>query len=66
MVALTRAVRRVLDAPGYKRLEMCVDAEHPAAIRWAELLGFERETPKPMRAFTPAGRAAYLYGRVRE
>lgn len=66
MVALTRAVRRVLDASGCKRLEMCVDAEHPAAIRWAELLGFELETPKPMRAFTPAGRAAYLYGRVRE
>lgn len=66
MVALTRAVRRVLDAPGYRRLEMCVDAEHPAAARWAVLLGFELETPKPMRSFTPAGRAAYLYGRVRE
>lgn len=66
MVALTRAVRRVLNAPNYRRLEMCVDAEHPAAARWAVLLGFELETPKPMRAFTPAGRAAYLYGRVRE
>lgn len=66
MVALTRVVRRVLDASGCKRLEMCVDAEHPAAARWAVLLGFELETPKPMRAFTPAGRAAYLYGRVRE
>lgn len=66
MVALTRLVRCVLDAPNFKRLEMCVDAEHDAAGRWARLLGFELETPKPMRAFTPAGRAAYLYGRVKE
>lgn len=66
MVGLTRAVRRVLEAPAYRRLEMCVDAEHEAAARWARLLGFDLETPKPMRAFTPAGRAAYLYGRVRE
>lgn len=66
MVALTRAVRRVLDAGGYKRLEMCVDAEHAAGCRWARMLGFELETPAPMRAFTPTGRAAYLYGRVRE
>lgn len=64
MVSLTRAVRRYLDGLKYRRLEMYVDAQFSAGCRWAGLLGFERETPKPMRSFTPNGNAAYLYGRI--
>jgi hypothetical protein len=65
MLALTRVIRSRLDGLGYRRLEMTVDASFSAAVRWARMLGFECETPVPMRAFTPAGHACYLFSRVR-
>jgi hypothetical protein len=65
-VRITREVRRFLDGCGFARVEAAVDAFFPAAIRWAELLGFERETPEPMRAYGLNRRPAYLYARVRE
>lgn len=64
MLALTRAIRAGLDGLGFRRLEMTVDADFPAGIRWARMLGFHCETPEPMRAFTPAGRDCYLFARV--
>lgn len=66
MLALTRAMRRMMDELPYHRLEMYVDAGSATAQRWAEMLGFHNETPTPMRSFLPDRRAAYLYGRVRE
>lgn len=65
MIAVTRAIRFFLGTVPFRRVEMAVDAEFPAAIRWAEMLGFERETPEPMRAYTPDGRACYQYARVK-
>jgi len=44
-VRITREVRRYLDTCGYERIEAAVDAMFPQAIRWIEMLGFERETP---------------------
>jgi hypothetical protein len=64
MLALTRAIRSRLDGLGFTRLEMAVDADFPAGIRWARMLGFECETPEPMRAYSPSGRAAYLFARI--
>lgn len=64
MVGLTRVVRKYVEDSGFKRVEMYVDPEHPAASRWARLLGFDLETPEPMRHFSPAGRSAYLFGRI--
>jgi hypothetical protein len=64
LVRITREVRRFLASCGYARVEAAVDALFPAAIRWIEMLGFERETPEPMRNFAPSGRPAYLYARL--
>lgn len=65
MLSLTRAVRALIDAQPFARVEMFVDARSAAAQRWASLLGFRNETPVPMRAFLPDGGAAYLYARTR-
>lgn len=65
MVSVTRAIRFFLATVPYRRVEMAVDAEFPAAIRWAEMLGFKRETPEPMPAYLPNGRACYQYARVK-
>jgi hypothetical protein len=65
MVALTRAMRRFLNALDYARIEMYVDTQFGAGCRLAELLGFENETPKGMRGFLPNGNSAFMYGRAR-
>jgi hypothetical protein len=66
LLAITRAVRAKLMAVPFKRIEMAVDADFENARRWARMLGFVQETPKPMRAYTPDGRAAYLYALVKD
>lgn len=64
MLPLTRAVRFYLDGCGYRRIEACIDIDHDQGHRWARLLGFECETPAPMKGFYPNGRPAYLYART--
>lgn len=60
---VSRAVRKALGMAQYRRIEMQVDADHPQAIRWAQMLGFEVESK--MRAFLPDGRDAYMFVRIR-
>lgn len=62
MLGITRAVRRWLRFHNAGRIETAVDCDFPAAIRWVEMLGFEREGR--MRAFTPDRRDCYLYAQV--
>ena len=62
--AITRAIRRQLEALPLRRIEMAVDAQFPEAVRWAYMLGFECETPEPMRNYLPNGGACYLFARV--
>ncbi len=59
-----RTVLRQLDARKTRRTEMSVDVVHAAGQRWAELLGFKKEGL--MRRFSPDGRDAYLYAKVRD
>lgn len=61
-VAITKAVRRMLDIAHFHRIEMQVNCEFPQAIRWAQMLGFEVESK--MRLFTPDGRDAFMYVRL--
>lgn len=63
-VRVTRAVKNWLDECDFERIEAHADALFPASHRWLEMLGFERETPEPMRRFSPEGRPAYLYARI--
>lgn len=65
-VRITREVRRALEACEFRRIEITVDAHFAAAVRWAEVLGFRRETPEPMAAYCPNGSPAYLYALVKD
>ena len=58
MLGMTRAIRRWLRFHNTGRIETAIDCEFPAAIRWIELLGFEREGR--MRKVTPDGRDCFL------
>ena len=58
-----RGVRRFLEIADYRRIEAVVDVEHEKAIRWIEVLGFEREGV--MRKYTENGRDVYLYARLK-
>lgn len=58
-----RTVRDVLADCPWHRVEMKVDADHAAAVRWAEHLGFEREGL--MRKYTADRRDVYLYAKVK-
>lgn len=62
MIPLHRNVVRWLKYRGEGRIETAVDCQHQAAIRWAEMLGFEREGT--MRQWTQDGRDVYLYARL--
>lgn len=58
-----RTIMRFLGERRTRRTEMSVDADHAAGQRWAELLGFRKEGL--MRSYSPDGRDAYLYARIR-
>jgi hypothetical protein len=61
-----RAVKRFLASQTeFDRIEAYVDPEFTLAVRWVEALGFELETPKPMRRFFPDGRSAFQFALVR-
>lgn len=66
MLALTRIARLAIKACKLPRLEMVCDARHAAACRWAAMLGFQRETYKPLRAYLPGGAPAHLFARILE
>lgn len=63
MLQLSRAVRRGMSLiPG--RIELVADASFAPGCRWAEILGFKRETPEPMPGWFENGAAAIQYARV--
>lgn len=64
LLTITREIRKFLATCGIRRVEASVRADFPAAIRWMAMLGFERETPEPMRGYDPSGFPCYLYARV--
>lgn len=66
LFTLTRVIRSRLASLRYRRVEMAVDAGFAAGCRWAQMLGFRRETPEPMRGYLPNGHAAWLYARTQD
>jgi hypothetical protein len=64
MVVITRGARHFLDSLDFPRIETPIFTDTPLSIRWIELLGFLREGL--MRAYTPDGRDACLYARIRQ
>jgi len=65
MTALTRFGRRLVDGLPYRRVDAEVDAEFGQGCRWLELLGFQRETPNPLRAYNAHGGDSYIYAKVK-
>lgn len=65
LVPITRRCLFVLNSYPAKRIEMTVQAGFPEAHRWAQMLGFQCETPNGMEGFFPNGSTGYLYARVR-
>jgi hypothetical protein len=65
MLPLTRAIRSELDAAPFARIEMVVEKDFRAAMRWAVALGFQLETPVALRCFLPSGRDAWIYSRIK-
>lgn len=63
-IALHCAVRKVIRASPFARLEATVDAGFRQGHRWVTHLGFQMEGL--MRRYRPDGRDAYLYSIVRE
>ena len=62
--AVMREIRARLDGLRFARLEMAVDAEFEAAARFAEHLGFSRESTA--RRYMPNGHDAHIYVRFAE
>lgn len=65
MRAIHRAVEGYFQAAPFRRVEAWVDEGFDAGERWLVMLGFQRETPEPMRGFRPDGGACFLYSRVK-
>jgi len=57
-------VRRWLKYHGQGRVEAAVDCGFAQGVRWAEMLGFEREGI--MKSYTMEGRDCFLYARVQK
>lgn len=62
MRRLTTAIRSLLDGTPWRRIEMAVDAEFEAGLRWARLLGFVPECLA--RSYLPTGRDAWVFVRL--
>lgn len=60
--AIHRAVAGFLAQAKWRRIEMVVDAQFDAGIRWARLLGMKQEGL--MRAYGPDGKDYYLFAKV--
>lgn len=68
-VPILRKTAEQLDAMhgrGFRRIEADIRADFPIGCRFAERLGFVRETPSPARGYNPDGSDAYLYARIAE
>jgi hypothetical protein len=63
-VAITRAVRKFLDAQPQDRIETAVDIDFVEGHRWARMLGFRLETGR-MEKYRPDGGTCSKYVRIR-
>ena len=65
MLGVHKAVAGFLAGAKWRRIEATVDVGFEAGMRWMAMLGFELETPAPMRAYHPNGGDCYLFARVK-
>ena len=65
LLKVTKAAIRYLDLQQFPRIDAVVVAVFEQGQRWMKVLGFELETPLPMRNYLNDGRDAYMYARIR-
>lgn len=65
-VKFTKGVREYIDASGFKRVEIVIRDGFQNGHRWAKMLGFHCETPRPMLNWFKGGVGAFLYSRCYE
>lgn len=63
LLPLTRFLRAFIDEYHVPRVEMHVCEGFKGGAQLARLLGFQNETPEPLRRFFPNGRNAHVYAR---
>lgn len=63
LLPLTRFLRVFIDEYHVPRVEMHVCAGFKGGMQLARLLGFQNETPVPLKRFFPDDRDAYVYAR---
>lgn len=66
LLTISRRIVGMLNTCEFRRVEMVVRADFKQGQMWARMLGFECETPEPMRAYFADGMAAYQYARINE
>lgn len=64
LLPLTRFLKTFIDGYHCPRVEMHVCSGFKNGLQWARLLGFENETPTPLRRFFPDGSDAYMFARI--
>ena len=62
-VKLHKKVLKYLAMQDYHRIEVSIAEEHAEGIKWAELLGFERESL--MKKYTPDAQNSFMYVRLK-
>lgn len=61
-LAIHKAVRRFLELQPFPRIEAAIDCNFDQAVRWIEMLGFEKEGR--MKKYFSNNNDAYLYSRT--
>jgi len=64
MLSITREVNKFFDLFKAIRVEAHVRADFEKGMRWMRLIGFDLETPKPMRKWGEDGHDYYQYARL--
>lgn len=65
MIPITRAMNHYISYLNTPRIETHVRSDFKAGQRWMKMLGFNCETPEPMKNWGDDGYDYYLYARVK-
>lgn len=65
MVPFTRIAKRLVDTLPHRRIEAEVEAGFEEGGRWMEIIGLQRETQVPLRAYNAHGKDVHIYSKVR-
>lgn len=65
MVSFTRIGRDLVECLPYRRIDAEVEVGYELGERWATLVGLEKETSTPLKAYNAHGHDVHIYARVK-